>query len=210
MLFRRICRSRRCRAGMILFVLPFLLTLSCGIARGDAEGDATFKLLVRARFLAQRLALARDELVVAKLRSSLQETFGRCVGELPTLKFPAGKTVTGFQKLMMNKLGAGFDGIVFTAPPGKQPWDFEWECVLPESNVVSNFYITPLKGDMQGFVGVDGIDDYEVPGETLPAENYCILQSLPPGQIQPEQTYVLWFLFNDEKPQDFHVRVTLK
>lgn len=93
--------------------------------------------------------------------------------------------------------GMNHDGILFHTGPatGTFYWAFTW------SRRIDTWYIIPATGTMdRGFTRFDtGILTQDLAGVAGAGSKIC-LQTLPPGVLQPNTPYVIWYSFVDAAP----------
>ncbi|MEQ2010459.1 MAG: hypothetical protein ABMA26_27040 [Limisphaerales bacterium] len=115
-----------------------------------------------------------------------------------------------FVRVTLNQHGTGFDGIRFIVPKGEAR-DLAWAFAGLQRNVPSNWYILPRAGEMKGFRqffrGGPGMKG--VPWEETVVPFSVYLQPLSGGELKPEQEYLIWFNFYDQRPKDLYVLLKL-
>lgn len=115
-----------------------------------------------------------------------------------------------FVRVTLNQHGTRFDGIRFTVPAG-EPRDLVWAFAGLPRNMPAEWYILPRAGEMQGFRqffrGGPGMKDVPWAETVIPYQSF--LQPLSGGELKPQQEYLIWFRFHDQRPKDLYVKVKL-
>lgn len=126
------------------------------------------------------------------------------------VELKASGSTERFVRVTLNQHGTGFDGIRFTVPKGEAR-DLVWAFAALQRNLPSNWYILPRTGAMQGFRtffrGGPGMKDVPWEETVIPYEVY--VQPLTGGELKPEQEYLIWFNFYDQRPKDLYVMLKL-
>src|SRR5688500_2869535 len=101
--------------------------------------------------------------------------------------------------------GQRFDGVVVVAPEAKA--SFAWAFVSPINS--ASWYILREKGEMKGFADFLRRSRSQVPlAAAMKPEIVAnvTLQKLDSGQWSPNERYIVWFRFTDDKPAEFSIR----
>jgi hypothetical protein len=148
-----------------------------------------------------------DELkkTITEFNTTLQGVAGQFAEVKPE---EAAKPKT-FQKVTLNADGQKLDAIRFKVPAGKAHYDLNWEFVYAKDAGVKSWNIAAREGTVDGFKNFSTKANYTEKGVDLPNENKQVSQKLTGGKLKPEAEYVIWFLFDGDKPADVHIRMAL-
>ena len=126
------------------------------------------------------------------------------------VEFKESGSTEQFVRVTLNQHGAGFDGIRFTVPKGEAR-DLVWAFAGLQRHIPSNWYILPRAGEMKGFRQFfrGGPSMKDVPWEEAVLPYSVFLQPLSGGELKPEQEYLIWFNFYDQRPKDLYVLLKL-
>ena len=122
-----------------------------------------------------------------------------------------------FTPLVLNTPGAGFDAIRFRTKAGYN-WKMVWCFAFPppshpddpEWGNMGNWYIIRRRGGMRGF---------EEPGSSFlrneytdapwNGKRYITIQELHSDPLLPDEEYLIWFHFKDERPAEMFAQICL-
>jgi hypothetical protein len=101
--------------------------------------------------------------------------------------------------------GQRFDGMIVTTPAGKA--SFAWAFVAPANT--ASWYILREKGDMKGFANFLKRPRSQLPlAAALKPESVAdvTFQKLDSSALSPNERYIIWFRFKDDKPAALTLR----
>lgn len=184
--------------------------LACLVITGLAGNSA---VAAEAAALLREAAAARARWVAEETPANGQ-TFARATqaaaDAFTKVELKASGSTEKFVRVTLNQHGAKFDGIRFTVPKGEAR-DLVWAFAALQRNIPSNWYILPCAGEMKGFRqffrGGPGMKD--VPWAETVIDYQSYLQPLTGGELKPEQEYLIWFQFYDQRPKDLYVMLKL-
>ena len=150
-----------------------------------------------------------DEILLEALRDLLRKTLRPIFSHFQIVSAGDGSAPLEFQRITLNKLGQGFDGIRFKTPPGERNCDLDWEFVYSRGGSLLGWFIVPKEGTLEGFTTLESFDRPRIPGLDTPSKYRLIVQPLHGGRLQPGKEYLIWFAFRNERPADILVRLEL-
>lgn len=146
-------------------------------------------------------------------RAAMEKALRNKAGELPVLLSASAR----FGEVQENTVrlnrrpavidGERYDGVVLHT--GDKPGSLAWSFVPPPN--YSSWYILRVNGTMSGFRSFTTALRADLPsaGALAPtAISFVHLQGLDRESLSPNETYVIWFKFENDAPADFTVRAT--
>lgn len=122
-----------------------------------------------------------------------------------------------FTPLVLNASGAGFDAIRFRTKAGYD-WKMVWCFVCPppsrtddpEWGNLRNWYIVRRNGGMRGFEEL-GSSSFGAEFKDAPwaDKRYVTIQELHSDALMPDEEYLIWFHFKDERPAEMFAQICL-
>ena len=128
--------------------------------------------------------------------------------------------VTGemnFTPVGLNASGAGFDAIRFRTKAGYD-WKLVWCFVYPppsrpddpEWGNLGNWDIVRRNGGMRGFEGPgSSFSRAEYTGAPWSGKRYVAIQELHSDPLMPDEEYLIWFRFGDERSAEMFAQICL-
>lgn len=195
------CRRTALRIATLYVLVALAATLKLEGADSDAVTSLRRAGTARAKFEAGQSEAAGKEFIQATQAAA--DAFTK-------VELKESGSTEKFVRVTLNQHGTGFDGIRFTVPPGEAR-DLVWAFASLQRNLPSNWYILPRVGEMKGFQqffrGGPGMKN--VPWEETLIPYEVFVQPLAGGELKPEQEYLIWFQFYDQRPKDLYVMLKL-
>ena len=140
----------------------------------------------------------------AEFVAALQSVAGRFANVEPATEPGKGS----FQNVTLNTRGKKIDAFRFRVPEGERR-DLFWAVAFPKN--MKSWYISPAEGPAkQGFTSFQKTPPARMFKGKPPANlTGGVLQALAGEHLEPGREYLMWFIFEDDKPGNISLAMAL-